>query len=120
MAAHQNFSRASNQRGHPRASAFLGRSDPPKTNVQTGVPKINGSWVRMAEERGMRIMPRNAAYGWDFVPVGGMGEGLVYLRTSVMSSPYGEFPEGLRDWDMQILPKETVKNIYCRRIVTGY
>ena len=109
--------RPSSQR---RPTAPAARSRPSKIEVRIGTAKINDSWARMAERKGLRIMPRHEVHGWDFVPVGAMGEGLVYLRTSVMSSPYGEFPEGLRDWDMQILPKDVIKNIYCRRIVTGY
>ena len=71
-------------------------------------------WVRRAEIYGLRLRRKEDTFGWAFVPIGAMGSGEVYLRTSRYATPQGEWPEGLRDYDLKVLPREQVLDIYRR------
>lgn len=71
-------------------------------------------WTRRAEIYGLRLQRREDTFGWAFVPIGAMGSGEVYLRISRHASRIGEWPEGLRDYDLKILPREQTLAIYRR------
>ena len=69
-------------------------------------------WTERAENAGLRLRRPEHTYGWGFLNVLPHGRDCIYMKLSPNHSRIGEWPEGLRISDLQIVTKRYLKLVY--------
>ena len=69
-------------------------------------------WILRAEKAGLRIQSAENSFGWGFVPAPTQGEGEIYVKISIHHSEVGEWPEGLRGHDLQLIRGTDLEEVY--------
>ena len=69
-------------------------------------------WTERAESAGLRLRRPEHTYGWGFLNVLPHGRDCIYMKLSPNHSRIGEWPEGLRISDLQIITKRYLKLVY--------